>query len=149
MGLVDMSTNIWYQKGTALLKMGEFGVELKNDAQSRNEMHLCIEQFYRDRNRSCFGYGDAVHSSIVDGMNCEETFSMKYLIDKKNFIRYHMPIDTRNFYAYLCLGIGPEYVNMRNLVNEENQSKFSMESTTEAVVHNLAMLDEYLAGRLL
>jgi len=123
-------------------------MELRNDAPSRNEMRLCIERFYRDKNRSCFGYGDTVHASMIDGINYEETYSMKYLVDKKNFIRYHIPIDTRNFYAYLCLGVGPEYVNMQNLVSEENQSKFSMESTTEAVVHNLAMLDEYLAGRL-
>lgn len=128
--------------------MEGFGVELKNDALSRNAMRLCLERYYGNKGRSCSGYGEAVHSSVVDGITCEETYSMKYLIDKKILIRYHIPIDTRNFYACLCLGIGPEYVNMRNLVSEEDQYKFSMESTTEAVFHNLAMLDEYLAGRL-
>lgn len=128
--------------------MEGFGVELKNDVLSRNEMRLCIERYYRDRGRDCFGYGEVVHTSLMDGITCEDTYSMKYLIDKKNLIRYHIPIDARNFYACLCLGVGPEYVNMRNLVSEKNQYKFSMESTTDAVVHNLAMLDEYLAGRL-
>ncbi|MCW8209450.1 hypothetical protein D8B24_21120 [Verminephrobacter aporrectodeae subsp. tuberculatae] len=47
----------------------------------------------------------------------------------------------------LSLAIGPNYVPMFWLVTKENESKFSMDSTTEAVVHNLAMLDEYLAGR--
>lgn len=125
------------------------GVELKNDEASRNALTLCIERYYKDQKRVCFRRGGIIiHTSVIDKSIYEDTYSVKYIIDRKYFFRYHIPIDDRNFYAMLEFGIGPEYEEIRSLVSEENQSKFSMDSTTEAVVHNLKMLDEYLAGRL-
>lgn len=122
---------------------------LKHDEESRNALTLTIERYYSRRKRVCYRRsGVEIHTSVIDGQTLEDGYSVKYIIDRKYFFRYFIPIDTRNFFAYLSFGIGPEYESMRSLVSESNQSKFSMESTTEAVESNLAMLDEYLAGRL-
>jgi len=86
---------------------------------------------------------------VIDGVSYDNEYHQDFFVDRKHFIRYSIPIDTRNFYAMLSLAIGPNYVSMRWLVGDQNQSKFSMESTTEAVSQNLSMLDEYLSGRII
>jgi hypothetical protein len=89
-----------------------------------------------------------VSKSVIDGTSYDDEYHRDFFIDRKYFIRYSIPIDTRNFYAMVSLAIGPNYVPLKWLVSDETQSKLSMESTTEGVVHNLIMLDEYLAGGL-
>lgn len=124
-------------------------MELKNDEQSYAVLDACVDRYYSDRNLPCLPYGvRQTRSSNIDGVIREEVCLQTYFVARKHFIQYAIAIDTRNFYSMLSLAIGPHFVNMRWLVSEENESKFSMESTTEAVVHNLAMLDEYLGGRL-
>lgn len=123
--------------------------DLGNNEESKNALILTIEDYYRQQGRVCFRRSEImIHATIIDGKTCDESYSVKYIIDRKRSIRYFIPIDTRNFYAMLCLGVGPEYEDMRSLVSESNQKKFSMESTKEAIENNLSMLDEYLAGRL-
>ncbi|WP_265645314.1 hypothetical protein [Verminephrobacter aporrectodeae] len=123
-------------------------MELKNDPQSHAALDACIDKYYRDKGVPCRPYGEGiVKTSVIDGKVYEDEYERIYFVARKYFINYSIPIDTRNFFAMLSLAIGPNYVPMRWLVTEENKSKFSMDSTTEAVVHNLAMLDEYLAGR--
>jgi hypothetical protein len=124
-------------------------INLGHDEESHNALTLTIEQYYSSRKRVCYRRsGIVIHTSVIDGRTLEDGYSVKYIIDRKHFFQYFIPIDTRNFFAHLSFGIGPEYESMYSLVSESNQSKFSMESTTEAVANNLAMLDEYLAGRL-
>lgn len=124
-------------------------MELKNDLPSRNALDACIDEYYSRKNLPCIPYGEGkTKTSMIDGQVYEEAYEQVYFVARKYFIKYSIPIDTRNFYAMLSLAIGPNYVPMRWLVTEKNQSQFSMDSTTISVAHNLAMLDEYLAGRL-
>jgi len=124
-------------------------IRLVDDEESRNILQSTIEDYYRKLNRKCLGLGGVViHTNVIDGVVYKETYSVKYLIDAKHAFCYHIPIENRNFYAYLALGVGPEYIAIRYLVNKENEDKFSMESAVEGIIHNLKMLDEYLAGRL-
>ena len=69
------------------------------------------------------------------------------MLDKKYAVKYSIPTAIRTF-AGLWIGIGPEYVPIEWVVNKEVAKIFNGDSTTEAITHNLAMLDEYLAGRL-
>ncbi|WP_265645315.1 hypothetical protein [Verminephrobacter aporrectodeae] len=125
-------------------------MKLKNDLQSYAALDACIDKYYRNKGLPCLPYGEGiVKTSVIDGRIYEEVYEKVYFVARKYFIKYGIPIDTRNFFAMLFLAIGPNYVPMFWLVTEENDSKFSMDSTTEAVTHNLAMLDEYLAGRLI
>ena len=124
-------------------------MELKNDLPSRNALDTCIDEHYSRKNLPCIPYGEGkIKTSVIDGQVYEEAYEQVYFVARKYFIKYSIPIDTRNFYAMLSLAIGPNYVPMRWLVTEKNQAQFSMDSTTKAVTHNLAMLDEYLEGRL-
>ncbi|MCW5223538.1 hypothetical protein D8B23_02550 [Verminephrobacter aporrectodeae subsp. tuberculatae] len=90
-----------------------------------------------------------IRTSVIDGQIHEDVYEKVYFVARKYFIKYSIPIDTKNCFAMLSFAIGPNYVPMTWLVTEENESKFRVDNTTEAVVHNLAMLDEYLAGRLI
>jgi len=124
-------------------------MELRNDSQSYAALNACIDRYYRSKGLPCLPIGEVkINTSEINGAIYENDYEQNYFVARKYFIKYSIPIDTRNFYAMLSLGVGPGYVPMKWLVSEENESKFSMESTTEAVVHNLKMLDEYLAGRL-
>ena len=124
-------------------------IRLVDDEESRNILQSTIENYYRQLNRKCMGLGRVViHTTVIDGVVYKDTYSVKYLIDAKHAFCYHIPIDNRNFYAYLALGVGPEYVAIQYLVNEENRDKFSMDSAVEGIIHNLKMLDYYLAGHL-
>jgi hypothetical protein len=124
-------------------------MELKNNPESYAALNECIDLYYSARGLPCLPIGEIkINTSEINGVTYENDYVKNYFVARKYFIQYGIAIDTRNFFSMLSLGIGPGYVPMRWLVTEENKSKFSMESTTEAVVHNLAMLDEYLAGRL-
>lgn len=124
-------------------------MELKNNQESYSALNACIDKYYQQQALPCLPYGERkIQKSYIADIECEEEYQQVYFVARKHFIQYSIAIDTRNFYSMLSLAIGPHFVNMRWLVSERNESKFSMESTTEAVTHNLAMLDEYLAGRL-
>jgi hypothetical protein len=124
-------------------------MELKNNQDSFYALNACVDKYYQERGYPCLPYGGTkIQKIYIDGKEYEEEYQQVYFVARKHFIQYSIAIDTRNFYSMLSLAVGPHFVNMRWLVTEENESKFSMDSTTEAVEHNLAMLDEYLAGRL-
>jgi len=124
-------------------------MELKNNQESHEALIHRVAEYYRARSESYLPIGSKkVTTSVIDGKTYEDGYTQEFFVKRKYFIVISIPIDTRNFFASLSLGVGPGYAPLRWLVTEENQSKISMESTTEGVKKNLALLDEYLAGRL-
>ena len=95
--------------------------------------------YYLARNRERHSLG---------GEEKDGGYSSYLLIDRKHVIEYFIATDRRNFHSGISLGIGPRYINMELLVNEESAEKFSWDNTTDALEQNLALLDDYLAGRL-
>lgn len=114
-----------------------FIVQLKNDESSRFLLINCIENYYQTRGRFC---------SMVGGDCIEsERFSMVFLIDRKHVFRYLIPIDVRNYFASLEIGIGPVFVSPFSVTDYADAQRFKKDATTEAVEQNLALLDELLA----
>lgn len=86
-------------------------------------------------------------SSGLSGRGVDEGdhYYANFLIDKKTVIKYSIPASIRTS-AGLWLGVGPEFIPIEHFLAEKGIC--NGDSTTEAIVHNLKMLDEYLAGRL-
>jgi len=100
-----------------------------------------IENYESKKRPILFLSSGLVGRGVDEGDYCYANF----LIDKKTVIRYSIPASIRTF-AVLWLGVGPEFAPVEYLLTEKKI--FSGDTTKEAVVHNLKMLDEYLAGRL-
>jgi hypothetical protein len=103
-------------------------VQLKNDASSSLELNECVNAYFEKQNRSCKFLPPKISSE-------GEWYALRFLIDRKHVIEYSIPID----------GVGPCFVFPIDLMNEEQAKdfNFSMDSTTEAVEHNLVLLDKY------
>ncbi|UFH58042.1 hypothetical protein [Sulfurovum mangrovi] len=110
-------------------------MQLKNDESSSFELIECIEQYYKKQNRLC--------SFIIRTVN-KDNYTVDFLIDRKQIIRYSIPLDTRNCFAMVFLGIGPCFVSPHTLFGFNEGERFSKNSTTEAVEQNLKLLDQYL-----
>jgi hypothetical protein len=113
-------------------------VQLKNDASSSLELNECVNAYFEKQNRSCKFLPPKISSE-------GEWYALRFLIDRKHVIEYSIPIDRRNYFATLLVGVGPCFVFPIDLMNEEQAKdfNFSMDSTTEAVEHNLVLLDKY------
>ena len=67
-----------------------------------------------------------------------------FLLDRKHVFRYGIGKDRRMMLGSLELGIGPHYFSAADFWDEANFKRFSMEASTEAIEHNLGLLDEFL-----
>ena len=118
-------------------------MRLKNDVTGLDELFNCLSDFYQSRKRSfsCLDLG-------VKGNGDSEGdhYYVCFLLDKKTAIRYSIPIAFRTL-PDLQLGIGPHYASLSELADLTNENfayGFYLDSTTEAVEHNLKLLDQYL-----
>jgi hypothetical protein len=119
-------------------------MELKNDQESYEALDQCITGYYRSKGQPCLSYGAGkIKTSKIDGKIYENDYVQTYFVARKNFIQYSIPIDRCNFFAGLLLGVGPHFVPLGWLLSEALENELSMESTTDAVLHNLVMLDDY------
>lgn len=112
-------------------------MQLKNDQQSKNLLDDAISNYYQRRgNRSVRNF---LHAADPDG----EAYYSYFLIERKNIIRYSIGIDRGMWLGALEMAIGPHYFGADAFWSYENYKRFSIDSTTEAVEKNLALLDEF------
>ena len=71
-------------------------------------------------------------------------YFIRFLLDRKHVVEYRVANDRNMSLSVLTLAIGPQYFSPVDFWNYENSKKFSLEASTEAVVHNLRLLDEFL-----
>ena len=114
-------------------------MQINNDQTSKSALITCVMDYYATRGRFC--------SPVGAEFSENERYSYDFLIDRKNVIRIHIPIDRRNLYAGVMIGIGPCFVNPVDLMSYADADKFSLNSTTEAIEHNLALLDKYFESK--
>jgi len=62
-------------------------------------------------------------------------------------IRYSIGVDREVYVGAVELGIGPHYFGPAAFWSYDDMERFSMEATTEAVIHNLKLLDEFWSGQ--
>jgi hypothetical protein len=116
-------------------------VQLKNDPSGIDDLWNLLKSYYKNNNRDI-----KYLSSGTFGRGNDEGdhYFVNFLLDRKYVLKYSIPTAIRTF-ALLSLGVGPEFVPLELLVSEDrmHEFNFSMDSTTEAVEHNLALLDKY------
>ena len=73
-------------------------------------------------------------------------YCIRFLLERKHVIECGVLYEPRvkRYLSTLLLGIGPEYFGPANFWSYEQSERFTMEATTEGIVHNLGLLDEFL-----
>ena len=114
-------------------------MQLKNDLESRNKLQDVILDYYKERGRSARYF---LESKDADG-----GLSLHFLVDRKRVIKYSIGLDRECWLGAVALGIGPHYFGPAAFWSYDNMKRFSMEATTEAVIHNLKLLDEFWSSQ--
>jgi hypothetical protein len=113
-------------------------MQLKNDVDSVNVLDETIKSYYEKHgSRSAIRF---LHSKKSDG----DGFCAHFLIARKNVIRYEIATDRGVWLGALSLAIGPHYFGPADFWSYEASERFKMDASTDSVIHNLALLDEYL-----
>ncbi|CAG9176750.1 hypothetical protein [Cupriavidus pampae] len=112
-------------------------MQLKNDVDSINALNDAVKGFYeRNGGRSAIRF---LHGYTEDG-----GIYTHFLVDRKHVIRYEIGKDRKIWLGALSLAIGPHYFGPADFWSYEASERFKMDATTDAVLHNLALLDEFL-----
>jgi hypothetical protein len=127
----------------------EFGLLLKDDKPSHDALTQTVQGYYRSNGDECFKVGTTeTITSTIGGKTQQDGYSQQFFIKRKYFIIVQIPIDTRNFFQSISLGVGGGFAPMYWLLTQASQDKLSMSPTTEGVIQNLQLLDLYLGGKL-
>jgi hypothetical protein len=120
--------------------MEDFIMQLKNEISNPDELFDLISEWYQTAGRQ-FRY---IASGYVGEVDLEGSFYfVSYLLDKKHLIKYSLPNAIRTI-PVISVGIGPEYIPIQWLVDDERSWKISWDQTSGAVVNNLVILDKFL-----
>jgi len=71
-------------------------------------------------------------------------YFIRYLLNAKHVVEYRVKNDRGIFLSVLSLAIGPHYFIPGVFWDYENSQRFNLDASTEAIVHNLKLLDEFL-----
>ena len=73
-----------------------------------------------------------------------DAFDLHFLLDRKHVIKYGICGNRHSYTGGVGLAIGPHYFAPSDFWSYENSQRFKMAATTDAVEHNLRLLDEFL-----
>lgn len=113
-------------------------VLLKDDLESRNLLDETIYSFYK-----------RVENRPIENFlrTKDEEWGWWYtlfLVDRNHVIRYGYGQDRGFWVGGVELGIGPHYFGPAAFWSYEDSQRFSMEASTEGIIKNLSLLDEFL-----
>lgn len=111
-------------------------MQLKNDIGSVNLLDETIRGYYEKH-----GHRSAIR--FLHSKGDDDSFCTQFLIDRKHVIRYQIGTDRGVWLGALLLAIGPHYFGPADFWSYEASERFKMDASTDAVIHNLALLDEY------
>lgn len=117
-------------------------MQLKNEMYSFDMLFNSISLFYDDNERKLLIFEQKFPTEDAD-----EGYYVRYLLDRKHVIQYRIVQDRGFFLSILSLAIGPHYFDPADFWDYENSERFKLEASTEAIVHNLKLLDEFLKFR--
>lgn len=116
-------------------------MQLRDDLESRNLLDATIYSFYkRVKNRPIENFLRTK----------DEEWGWLYthfLVDRKYVLRYGYGQDRGFWVGGVELGIGPHYFGPAAFWSYEDSQRFSIDASTEGIIKNLALLDEFLAYR--
>lgn len=115
-------------------------MQLKNDMASFAELFNTISSFYQSvENRRIVIFEEKYPSKDI-----ESGYFVRYLLDAKHVVEYRIANDRNIFLSVPSLAIGPHYFIPGIFWDYENSQRFNLDASTEAIVHNLKLLDEFL-----
>lgn len=117
-------------------------MQLKNDMDSFAALFNTVSLFYHDDRRNVLVFEQQSPTKDLD-----VGYFVRYLLDRKHVVEYRIANDRGFFLSILSLAIGPHYFNPGDFWDYENSERFKLEASTEAIVYNLTLLDEFLRSR--
>ncbi len=112
---------------------------LKNDLERCNALREIIKSHYGDERPISFhGYS---------GVNLAGDSETVFLLDRRHVIKYSMGYDRGGLLGAVAIAIGPIFFSAADFWSYEDSKRFKMEVDSEAVLHNLRMLDIFLGAR--
>ena len=113
-------------------------MQLKNDLDSKNLLDETIHDYYRKvGGRFASNFLRSEDSTCVG-------YATYFLIDRRHVIRYGISQDRGRWLGAVSLAIGPHYFGAADFWSYEASQRFTLEATTEGVIKNLSLLDEFL-----
>jgi hypothetical protein len=102
-----------------------------------------VTSFYRENG----GRKIIVFEEQYPSENLDSGYFVRYLLDRRHVVEYRITNDRDLFLSILSLAIGPHYFPPMDFWDYENSQRFSLEASTEAILYNLKLLDEFLERR--
>lgn len=113
---------------------------LKNDDHSFGLLFNTIGNYYeKNGNRVVKRFENEKPSSDVD-----TGYFVRFLLERKYVVEYRIVQDRGIFLSVPSLAIGPHYFMPSDFWDYQNFERFKLEASTEAIEHNLKLLDEFL-----
>jgi len=113
-------------------------VLLRNDLDGRNALKDTVVTYFE----RC---GGRVVACFLESKNEEWGWAYQhFILERKHIFRYGLGDDRHLSIGGLELAIGPHYFGPAIFWDYSNAQRFKMEASTDAVEHNLRLLDEFL-----
>lgn len=110
---------------------------LRNEAASLDDVDATVFSYYKE-------HGNRHVSNFLRSENREwDVVYTHFLVERTRVIRIGILSDRGMFLSSLELAIGPHYFGPADFWSYEASERFKVEASTNAVVHNLALLDEF------
>jgi hypothetical protein len=102
----------------------------------RNDLQSSVLEYYKHLNR------EVRYFLETKNVDWGWTF-LHFLVDKRHVIRYGFGVDRNVLVGGVEIGIGPHYFGAAAFWSYENSMRFINSLETDAVFHNLRLLDEF------
>lgn len=117
-------------------------MQIRNDAKSKQLLLDTVYDYYPGGLPK-----DVVHFKSSEDKEANG-FSLYFLIKRKHIIQFHIIENDRSpgkFLGGLSMGIGAFFFSPADFWSFEAYERFDRSATTEAVIHNLRLFEEFLA----
>jgi hypothetical protein len=122
------------------VRAGDSVVKLRNSIPSFDMLFNEVSSFYRGDESRIISIFEEKHPD----KDMDSGYFVRFLLERKHVVEYRIANDRGFFLSILSLAIGPHYFPPADFWDYENSQRFSLEASTEAIVHNLKLLDEFL-----
>lgn len=117
-------------------------MQLKNEITDFNVLFNTVTRFYHGDDRKILIFDKKFPDDDVDS-----GYFIRYLLDRKQVVEYRISKDRGFFLSILSVAIGPHYFTPADFWDYQNSQRFKLEASTDAIVHNLRLLDEFFGHR--
>lgn len=81
---------------------------------------------------------------FFDGKTTQNNLEINFLFDRKHVAKYIDCFDRSIYFGVFLLAIGSHYFTPADFFDYPSSERFDRDASTEAVAHNLGLLDDFL-----